>query len=67
MNSHQADPWIAKNWMGKTVRQTGGIPSLIGRVGRVEETFFDEKGALHCRSVGNSEFWCPASLLEIQP
>lgn len=61
---HEADEWIAKQWMGKLVMQTGGIPELVGRKGCVVETLFDEKGALHCRCTGASEFWCPASMLK---
>lgn len=69
--AHEADPWIASNWMGKEVRQERGSADCVGRVGEVEETMFDEKGALHCRMVHNSahgmtnEWWCPAALLEI--
>jgi hypothetical protein len=69
--AHKADQWIASNWMGKEVIQARGSGDCIGRKGKVEETFFDEKGALHCRMVHNSahgmtsEFWCPAINLEI--
>ena len=67
--AHKADAWIAANWMGKTVEQVDGDTDCVGRTGKVEETFFDEKGALHCRIVKesahgmSSEFWCPASKL----
>jgi len=65
--------WIATKWMGKEVIQAKGSADCIGRTGKVEETFFDEKGALHCRIVKNSahgmthEFWCPAINLYIPP
>ena len=55
---HEADAWIVKSWMFKNVRQ---IES--GRIGKVEETRFDEKGALHCRT--DDMIWCPASKLDI--
>lgn len=55
---HQADSWIAAEWMGKNVEQVSGFPDCIGRTGKVEETMFDEKGALHCRMSGG--WWCPA-------
>lgn len=65
--THQADTWIAENWMGKKVRQERGSKDCIGREGEVVETFFDEKGALHCRMYRTSatDWWCPAALLEI--
>lgn len=48
------------------VRQFAGIPELVGRQGRVEEYFRDEKGNVHCRVITDDDdwFWCPASLLE---
>ncbi len=64
--------WIASKWMGKEVIQVKGDGDCIGRTGTVEETFFDEKGALHCRMVKNSahgmtsEWWCPAEKLNIK-
>jgi hypothetical protein len=70
--AHKADSWIASQWMGKEVRQERGSPDCIGRTGKVEETFFDEKGALQCRMVKesahgmSSEWWCPAALLEFE-
>jgi hypothetical protein len=69
--NHKANNWIAANWMGKAVKQIAGSPDCIGRVGNVEETMWDERGALHCRMVHNSahgmtsEWWCPALLLEL--
>jgi hypothetical protein len=64
--AHAADKWIAENWQDKVVRQATGIPELVGRTGRVQQTFFDEKGALHCLvDAGGSDFWCPALHLEI--
>jgi len=62
---HEADEWIAKQWTGKLVMQTSGIPELVGRKGRVVETLFDEKGALHCLCArdGEDAFWCSASML----
>ncbi len=71
--THQADSWIASHWMGKEVIQARGDADCIGRRGKVEETFFDERGALHCRMVHNSmhgmtnEWWCPAEKLELIP
>lgn len=67
----EMNTWISSHWLGKEVRQVSGDADCIGRVGKVEETFFDEKGALHCRMVHNSahgmtsEWWCPAVKLEI--
>ena len=76
--SHAADKWIESRWMGKCVRQvrgepaaekaaSQGLPNFIGREGVVEETFFDEKGALHCRIVvdGADWWWCPAAFLDL--
>jgi hypothetical protein len=74
--AHKADAWIASNWMGKTVRETGG-PHNLNRRGVVEETFFDEKGALHCRMAGIGlipagicsqvgDWWCPALHLTLE-
>jgi len=65
--TNQADKlWIESKWMGKNVRQNDGISHLIGRMGKVVETFWDEKGALHCKVSGGPYglFWCPADLLE---
>ena len=65
--------WIASQWMGKSVKQVTGSSDCIGRVGIVEETMWDERGALHCRMVHNSmhgmssEWWCPAINLEVVP
>lgn len=70
--NHEANDWIVSHWTGKTVRQASGSDDCIGRVGTVEGTMWDEKGALHCRMVHNSahgmtsEWWCPALLLEIK-
>ncbi len=64
------DQKIEAWWHGKTVKQVGGIKELVGREGTVNETFRDEKGALHClvgapKLVSScGEFWCPVSLLE---
>lgn len=65
--SHQADNWIASEWMNKTVKQVpytdGSNDEAIGRISVVVDTLFDEKGALHCKT--KDGFWCPASRLEI--
>ena len=65
--THEADEWIAAQWVGKAVRQASGIPELVGRTGNVVSTFWDEKGALHCEVVRPGAlaggFWCPASML----
>lgn len=69
--AHQANEWkAALFWQGIRVKQIDGLRHLIGRTGKVVETFFDEKGALHCKMEKEKEtdapgwFWCPASLLE---
>ena len=64
--AHEADTYIASQWMNKTVKQVKGDPKLVGRAGVVVETFWDEKGALHCK-IDDYEtyFWAPASVLEI--
>ena len=65
--SHEADPWIASHWMGKTVKQVsscdGPLAPVIGRTSIVVEAMFDEKGALHCLT--QDGHWCPAARLEI--
>jgi len=69
--AHKADPWIAKSWLGKIVKQISSCdgPSAsdksIGRISIVTDTFFDEKGALHCLTEDGR--WCPAARLEIIP
>lgn len=60
--AHAADSWIEKLWQGRDVREVGG-PHSLGRTGKVEETMWDEKGALHCQMTGG--WWCPAKWLEI--
>ena len=71
---HTADEWIAAAWMGQTVVQSDGIPELIWRLGKVKETMFDERGALHCLmsrdecaplDQSQGDWWCPAALLEV--
>ena len=65
---HEADAWIAEQWMGKTVREVSGMCNL-GRTGKVVETLHDENGKLHCQaetSNGTGDyFWCPACCLVI--
>lgn len=65
---HEADSWIAEQWMGKTVREVAGTCNL-GRTGTVVETITDEKGALHCRvetGITSNYFWCPGSCLAVE-
>jgi hypothetical protein len=59
----EMNAWISSKWMGKSVIQARGSADCIGRKGTVEETMWDEKGALHCRMSG--DWWCPAASLEI--
>lgn len=69
---HPADPWIAEHWQDKHVKQVAGDPKLIGRTGKVFDTLFDEKGALHCQIAPPAEsldlrpWFCPAAMLQIQ-
>lgn len=65
---HQADEWIAEQWHNKDVVQTDGIPWLVSRKGKVTETFWDERGALHCFVTcpgSDNKFWCPAKYLQV--
>lgn len=62
---HEANAWIASQWMGKKVEQIAGSKDCIGRGGKVVETMWDERGALHCKmEAGNDWWWCPAVLLD---
>ena len=63
---HRANDWIAKQWLGKTVRRTHDcdkpFPGDNG-LSIVEDTMWDERGALHIRCI--NQYWTPASKLEI--
>lgn len=60
------EKYVEQQWQGKPVRQVQALDALdLGRTGIVQETFWDETGALHCRVLGRVEFWCPARKLEI--
>lgn len=53
--------------MHKNVVQFTGTPGLMGRRGRVVESFVDEKGNTHCLVArdGDDEFWCPERFLQV--
>lgn len=61
--AHEADKWIESQWLNKQVVQVKGSDDCIGREGKVIETFWDEKGALHCKV---DDWWCPAAFLAVQ-
>ena len=51
--AHVMDKWIEKQWMGRFVKQIDS-----GRMSKVVETLWDEKGALHIRT--EDGYWSPA-------
>ncbi len=60
-NYHEADKWIEGLWLNKRVTQVvacEGFEHEIGRESVVVETFWDQRGQLHCKT--QDGVWCPA-------
>ena len=69
MTNHERDQLhrdIEALWTGKNVFQARGDKHPVRKPGVVIETFWDEKGALHCKvqPSDGEPWWCPVGMLD---